>query len=250
MQHQAQSPAPGRHGDATAPAHGDAPAQAPASTIKINNRALHKYDRMPAGKQTAIWQADPGADGNRLAYVHVPHDAPKRGRTARPPFTVTGPNGELLCSVQPAGGGVYDVYGGDGAALGRITRSRGRLLPWPRRVRWTVQAGGAPVGQSLTGTVGTGKGWTAMVLLSPLYFVAWAIMAAQGLVLLLIGEKDEAKKEAAWELEPPSRTQWRAAGDPEVAIDYRIGGVYRLASPRLDQRLAYAQAVLHVWDRG
>jgi hypothetical protein len=29
---------------------------------------------------------------------------------------------------------------------------------------------------------------------------------------------------------------------------YRGGGIFHLVSPQLDHRLAYAQAVLHVWD--
>ncbi|WP_320784354.1 hypothetical protein [Streptomyces sp. CRN 30] len=94
------------------------------------------------------------------------------------------------------------------------------------------------------------KGWLAWTLLgSPVYAVARAIGTAQGL-LLLVGDKKEARKEFAWALEPPCRTQWHSSTDPDVvAVDYRVNGVYHLASPWLDPRLAYAQAVLHVWDR-
>ena len=114
-------------------------------------------------------------------------------------------------------------------------------------MRWSVQPaqGGAP----LTGEVGTRTAWTVFVLISPLYFLCWAVMAAQGSLWLLLGEKGEAKKEAAWEMEPPTWTRWRAAGEPEPAVEYRTGRKYRLAANRLDHRLACAQAVLHVWDR-
>lgn len=220
------------------------------TTIDVRNKRLRKYDRVKAGEQTVtIRSADEGMSGNALAYVHVPQDAPKGGRRARPPFTVSGRDRELLCSVRPAGGGVYDVYGGDGAPIGRITRRSGRFLPWPRRVRWSMES--AFGGEPLAGKVGTVKGWIAMVLLSPFACAIWAVMAAQASLLLLIGEKREAKREAAWELEPPCRTRWSTPGGGEqsVAVDYRDGGLYRLSSPRLDHRLVYAQAVLHVWDR-
>ncbi|MFD5592083.1 hypothetical protein [Streptomyces griseorubiginosus] len=229
--------------------YGHAPAPAPAETvIHIPDRRLRRYDKVAPGEPTAtVRQAEPGPEGAPLAYVHVPQNAPKGGRQARPAFTVTGPNGEPLGSVRPVGDGVYEVYGGDGALLGRITRRSGRTLPWPRRVRWSVRPaqGGAP----LTGEVGTRRAWAVFVLISPLYFLCWAVMAAQGSLWLLLGEKGEAKKEAAWEMEPPTWTRWRAADEPEAAIEYRTGRKYRLAAPRLDHRLAYAQAVLHVWDR-
>lgn len=253
-QPQYRPPADGRsgpYGQAPAPAPGPQSASAPAPdsspVIEIRGKRLRRYDRVTAGEWTeTIRQAGPGAKGEPLAYVHVPQDAPKGGRTARPPFSVTGVHGEPLCSVRSSGGGVYEVHGGDGALIGRITRGGGRWLPWPRRVHWTVQS--AQGGEPLTGKVGSGKGWTAMVLLSPLYFAYWAVMAAQGLVLLLIGDKEEARKDAAWELEPPSWTRWRAAGEPDVVMEH-ASGAYRFGSSRLDHRLAYAQAVLHAWDR-
>jgi hypothetical protein len=246
-----QPHAPGRQGHVSASAPHPWPAT--EAVIGIHGRKLRGYDRVRAGEWTTTIRPAPvtrqGAQmkGDPLAYIHVSQDAPNGGRMARPPFTVTGADGELWCAVRPVGGGVYDVYGADGAAIGRITRRRGRLLPWPRRVHWTVQpASGA---EPLSGKVGTGKGWTAMVLLSPLYFVCWAVMAAQGLILLLVGDKAEARKEAAWELEPPGRTRWRAAGQPDAAMEYLIGHVYRLFPTRLDHRLVCAQTVLHVWDR-
>ncbi|MFF7951719.1 hypothetical protein [Streptomyces griseorubiginosus] len=234
---QAQRPGPYSH------------APAPAETvIHVPNKRLRKYDKVSTGEPTTtVQQTGPGTSGEPLAYVHVPQDTPKGGRQARPAFTLTAPNGEPLGSVRSVGDGVYEVYGGDGAPLGRITRRAGRTLPWPRRVRWSVQPaqGGAP----LTGDVGTRTAWAVFVLISPLYFLCWAVMAAQGSLWLLLGEKGEAKKEAAWEMEPPTWTRWRAADEPEAAIEYRTGRKYRVAAPRLDHRLAYAQAVLHVWDR-
>ncbi|MFI0512948.1 hypothetical protein ACH3Y9_21615 [Streptomyces sp. WSLK1-5] len=226
-------------------------AHVPVETvIEVPNKRLHKYDKVAPGEPTVtIRQAGPGAgaNGEPLAYVHVAHDAPKGGRRARPPFTVSGPNGQLLSSVRSVGDGVYEVHGGDGAPIGRITRRGGRTLPWPRRVHWSVQP--AQGGESLSGEVGTRKAWAVFVLISPLYFVCWAVMAAQGAIWLLLGEKGEAKKEAAWEMEPPTWTRWRSSGAAEPAVEYQTGRKYRLAAPRLDPRLAYAQAVLHVWDR-
>ncbi|WP_234438924.1 hypothetical protein [Streptomyces sp. NRRL B-3229] len=215
--------------------------------IHIPDRGLRSYDKIAAGDPTTtLRQAAPGTDGAPLAYVHVPQDAPKGGRQARPAFTLTGPNGAPLSSVRSLGDGVYEVYDGDGAPLGRITRRSGRTLPWPRRVRWSVQSAR---GEALTGEVGTRTAWAVFVLISPLYFLGWAVMAAQGSLWLLLGEKGEAKKEAAWEMEPPTWTRWRAAGEPEPAVEYRTGRRYRLVATRLDHRLACAQAVLHVWDR-
>lgn len=246
---QAQRPGPYSHAPAPAPA----PASAPAETvIHVPNKRLRRYDKASTGEPTTtVQQTGPGTNGEPLAYVHVPEDAPKGGRQVRPAFTLTGPDGQPLSSVRSLGDGVYEVYDGDGAPLGRITRRPGRTLPWPRRVQWSVQPaqGGAP----LTGEVGTRKAWAVFVLISPLYFLCWAVMAAQASLWLLLGEKGEAKKEAAWEMEPPTWTRWRSveesAEESEPAIEYRTGRKYRLAAPRLDHRLAYAQAVLHVWDR-
>lgn len=142
-------------------------AHAPAETvIEVPNKRLHKYDKVKPGEQTVtIRQAGPGTNGEPLAYVHVPQDAPKGGRRARPPFTVSGPNGEPLSSVRSVGDGAYEVYGGDGAPIGRITRRGGRTLPWPRRVHWSVQP--AQGGEPLAAEVGTRKAWTVFVLISP-----------------------------------------------------------------------------------
>ncbi|MFJ6390655.1 hypothetical protein ACIQJT_23945 [Streptomyces sp. NPDC091972] len=216
--------------------------------IEVPNQGLRRYDRVEAGEcAVTVRQSGPGTEGEPLAYVHVPRDAPKGGRQARPPFTVSGPKAEPLCSIRSSGPGAYEVYGDDGAPIGWITRRGGRILPWPRRVRWSVRpVGGGP---SVDGVVGTRKGWTVFLLISPLYFACWAVMAAQGAVWLLLGEKGEARKEAAWEMEPPTWTRWCAADEQDVVVEYRTGHVYRLAASRLDRRLAYAQAVLHVWDR-
>ncbi|MEU6353441.1 hypothetical protein ABZ896_29645 [Streptomyces sp. NPDC047072] len=213
-----------------------------------HHKRLRRYDKVGPGEPTVtLLSADEATKGHPLAYVHVPQDAPKGGRQARPPFTVGGAAGEPLCSVRPVGDGVYEVYGADGVPVGRITRRGGRFLPWPRRVRWSVRS--AQGGRPLDGEVGTRKAWAVMVLISPLYFLCWAVMAAQGAIWLLLGEKGEAKKEAAWELEPPTWTRWRADGGSDAAIEYQTGRVYRFSTTGPDPRLAYAQAVLHVWDR-
>ncbi|MFL5994415.1 MAG: hypothetical protein ACJ736_08905 [Streptomyces sp.] len=142
-------------------------ARVPVETvIEVPNKRLHKYDKVKPGERTVtIRQTGPGTSGEPLAYVHVPRDAPKGGRRARPPFTVSGPNGEPLSTVRSLGERVYEVYGGDGAPVGRITRRGGRTLPWPRRVHWSVQP--AQGGEPLAAGVGTRNAWTVFVLISP-----------------------------------------------------------------------------------
>ncbi|WP_329597191.1 hypothetical protein OIE43_11365 [Streptomyces pseudovenezuelae] len=237
--------APGHHGEA--PAHVSSPSPAAEIRIEIDSKRLRAYARTRAGEPTVtVRSADEVTKGNPLAHVHVAQEGLDEGRRARPPFTVSGPNAEPLCSVRPTGQGVYEVYGGDGAPIGRITRLDGRVLPWPRRARWTLQpaAGGEP----LAAKRGTPAGWALIVVFSPVYLVIWALGALQGLVPLLFGDKDEAKKESAWDLGLPSRALWRTPGDSGVVIDYRGGGTFYITSSRLDARLAYAQSVLHVWD--
>ncbi|GGT22672.1 hypothetical protein GCM10010240_64250 [Streptomyces griseoviridis] len=221
---------------------------APETLIEIPNRRLHRHTRVKPGEQTTtIRQAGPGTRGEPLAHVHVPQDAPKGGRMARPPFTVTGVDGATLCSVRSAGTGRYDVYGADGAPIGRITRHPGRLL-WPRRVRWSVRP--AHGGPELAAEVGPVRTWVVLCVISPLYFVCWAIMAAYGSLALLFGDKESAKEDAKWEMELPAWTRWRTPDDADAALEYKSDRVYRLVPSRVDWRLAYAQAVLHVWDRG
>jgi hypothetical protein len=237
---------PGQYGQAD-PAPTSYPSPASETRIEIDSKRLRAYARTKAGEQTlTVRSAGEETKGTPLAYVHVPQDGPDGGRRARPPFTVSGLNSEPLCSVRSSGPGAYEVYGGDGALIGRITRQDGRALPWPRRPRWTVQAvtGAGP----LTAKRGTPAGWALFTLFSPVYLVIWALGALQGLVPLLFGDKDEAKKESAWDLGLPSRALWRASGDSEVVVDYRGGGIFHFAPSRLDPRLAYAQSVLHVWD--
>ncbi|MDQ0764330.1 hypothetical protein [Streptomyces canus] len=237
--------APGPYGRPPVPA--SYPHPAAETRIEIESKRLRAYARVKAGEQTvAIRSAGEGTKGNPVAYVNVPQDAPNGGRHARPPFTVSGPDAEPLCSVRSVGSGAYEVYGGDGAPIGRITRLDGRALPWPRRPRWTVQA--VTGGEPLTAKRGTPVGWALFTVFSPVYLVIWALGALQGLVPLLFGDKDEAKKESAWDLGLPSRALWRPSGDADVVVDYRGGGIFHIVSARLDRRLAYAQAVLHVWD--
>jgi hypothetical protein len=237
--------APGQYGQAAAPASPAGPVS--EIRIEIDGKRLRAYARTKAGEQTlTVRSADEETKGNPLAYVHVPQDGPNGGRQSRPPFTVSDLNAELLCSVRPSGPGAYEVYAGDGAPIGRITRQDGRALPWPRRPRWTVQA--VTGGEPLTAKRGTPAGWALFTVFSPVYLVIWALGALQGLVPLLFGDKEEAKKESAWDLGLPSRALWHASGDSEVVVDYRGGGIFHIASTRLDPRLAYAQSVLHVWD--
>ncbi|MER7562917.1 hypothetical protein ABTZ93_08075 [Streptomyces sp. NPDC097941] len=50
-------------------------------------------------------------------------------------------------------------------------------------------------------------------------------------------------------LDGPTRTRWRMAG-AGTALDYRgINKIYHYEPQQLDVRVAYAQAVLHAWER-
>jgi hypothetical protein len=149
-----------------------------------------------------------------------------------------GGGGELMCSIQPTGPNVHDVYAADGTPLARITRHAGRFLPWPRRVRWTVQLTGAP--RAFTGRVGSGHTWLLYVLTSPLWLLIFLFMLVYS---LFEGDTTDTS------LDGPTRTRWRTTGSG-TALDYRgINKVYHHEPQHLDARVAYAQAVLHAWER-
>ncbi len=243
MNYNGQESAP--HGQQHAP-----PVQAPSahavlpSHFEVAERKLRTYDRLQGGEPAAVVRpAGTGDLKGAVARVQVAQGAPRQGKKARPAFAVNSVyDGSPLCTVQPAGEGEYEVYGGDGAALGRIARRGGAVLPWPRRVRWTVQL--ASSGESLGGKVGTWYAWLGIVVFVPFYALLWLIMTAYALLHLLIGEKED----TSWDLGSPSRTLWRGAGSGTV-IEHEGNCVYRIGSPQVDHRLAYALAVLHAWDR-
>jgi hypothetical protein len=218
--------------------------------IEVGSTRLRAYDRLPAGEHTAsVRRAGPGTtpgQGPAVADVQVSEDVSGAGGSqARPPFTLHDPaGGALLCSVRPAGRGMYDVYGADGAVIGRITRRDARVLPWPRRVRWSVAAAGGS--GPLIGAVGTLRGWVTAVATAPLVFVVWLAWNAWALSHLLLGVAEFRKHYWRWSL-PAVRTHWRGQGDTDGSMDF-LRTHYRLNGQCLDRRLAYAQAVLHAWD--
>lgn len=148
-----------------------------------------------------------------------------------------GPDGKLLCAVHPAGPGVFDVQGADGAPLARITRHAARFLPWPRRVRWSVASPGTA--RPLTGKVGTWYSWFLYLLAFPVWLPFLVILAVHSRLEngVTVGG-----------LTGPTRTRWRAPGG--TALDYRpLNKFYRYRPQLLDFRITYALATLHRWDR-
>ncbi|MFI6439468.1 hypothetical protein [Streptomyces sp. NPDC050759] len=155
------------------------------------------------------------------------------------PFWIHGgQGGGLMCSVHPTGPDAYDVYAADGVQLARITRRAGRFLPWPRRIRWTAQISGMP--RPFKGKVGSWYSWLAYALTAPVWLLFFLGMLVYSLI-----EGDTSDTS----LDGPTRTRWSTAGSG-TALDYRgIGKVYHFEPQRLDVRVAYAQAVLHAWER-
>jgi hypothetical protein len=174
-----------------------------------------------------------------LARVFTPRSGQRWSRQAPVPFWVDGgADGAPLCSVRPVAPDVYDVHAADGTPLARVTRRAGRLLPWPRRVRWSAEFAGASHGVS--GRAGTWYAWLLYVVTAPVWFVL-ALGAA--LYSFFVGEADD------YTFGRPARTRWRSRGAGTV-LDYRgVNRLYRLDPRGLDPRVAYALAVLHTWDR-
>lgn len=136
-----------------------APMQSPRTrytfVVKANNP-------VPAGSQhdvemsSTIQLTGAQREAAPAAEVFERRTTERWSRRSPIPFWIHGGGGgELMCSIQPAGPDIHDVYAADGTPLARITRRAGRFLPWPRRVRWTVQLSGAP--QAFTGRVGRGS---------------------------------------------------------------------------------------------
>jgi hypothetical protein len=175
-----------------------------------------------------------------LARVFTPRPTQRWSRTSPVPFWIhRGPDDGLLCSVRPAAPDAHDVHAADGTLLARITRRPGRLLPWPRRIRWTAQLAGPS--QQVTGAVGTWWGWLAYVVTSPVWFLYVLVMT---LFSFFDGSPDD------FTFRGPSRTRWRAPGSGTV-LDHRgLRKVYRHDARHLDPGVAYALAVLQTWDRG
>ncbi|NMO38090.1 hypothetical protein HG826_31800 [Streptomyces sp. GMY01] len=146
-------------------------------------------------------------------------------------------DGGSWCSVHPVAPDVYDVQAADGAILARVTRRSARLLPWPRRVRWSARLTGPP--RSVTARVGTWYAWLAYVATAPV----WILLALCGMAYSFFdGTADDHT------FRSPSRTRWRAPGTGTVLDRRGISKTYRFAPRHLDVRIAYALAVLQTWE--
>ncbi|MBY8866930.1 hypothetical protein [Streptomyces sennicomposti] len=174
-----------------------------------------------------------------LAHVYAPRTTEPYGRrTPSPAWIQFGPDGGSWCSVRPATPDVYDVHASDGAHLARITRRTGRLLPWPRRVRWSAQL--TEPSRTVTGRVGTGYAWFAYAVTAPV----WILFALCGMAYSFFdGTADD------YTFRRPSRTRWRAPGAGTVLDRRGISKTYRFTPRHLDVRVAYALAVLQTWER-
>ncbi|MCZ0204017.1 hypothetical protein OZK63_01090 [Streptomyces sp. UMAF16] len=156
----------------------------------------------------------------------------------RPLWIHTAPDDRPLCSVTPVGPDAHDVHAADGTPLARVTRRPGRLLPWPRRTRWTAQV--AHPSRPITGKAGTWYAWLLYVVTAPAWLL-WVLCAT--LYSFFDGSPDD------FTFGRPARTRWRAPGTGTV-LDYRgVSKAYRHDPRGLDARVAYALAVLHTWDR-
>ncbi|MEO3744899.1 hypothetical protein [Plantactinospora sp. B5E13] len=182
-----------------------------------------------------------GRHNLNLARASAPRGAKKAVVLPRLPFTIRSlPDNNILCTVQPTGPESYQVSGPDGFPLATITRRPGRFWPWPwpRRIRWTLTPA-APGAPTYTGRVGSWYTWLVYVVFAPLWIPCYAAIVVS--MILSSGGGDMP--------DGPTRTRWRAPGHG-TALEYRgVNKVYHLDPRRLDHRVAYAQAVLHDWDR-
>ncbi|MEU9432613.1 hypothetical protein [Streptomyces sp. NPDC048252] len=169
-----------------------------------------------------------------LARVFAARSAQPWTRAAPSPFWIhDGPGARPWCSVHPAAPGVHDVHAVDGTHLARISRRAGRLLPWPRRVRWSAQFMDTPL--PVTGAEGTWYSWLAYVVTAPLWFL-FALCAT--VYAYFDGTTDD------YTFKRPVRTRWRGRGTGTL-LDYRgVSRLYRFDPRRLDARVAYALAIL------
>ncbi|MEU7047418.1 hypothetical protein [Streptomyces eurythermus] len=192
----------------------DNPVPLPASDAELVSTVCHRSGNAP------------------LARVHA-------SRTPGHPFWIhSAPDDRPLCSVTPAGPDTYDVHASDGTALARVTRRPGRLLPWPRRTRWTAQV--VYPSQRITGKAGTWYAWLLYVVTAPAWLL-WVLCAT--VYSFFDGSPDD------FTFGRPARTRWRAPGTGTV-LDYRgLSRTYRHDPRRLDVRVAYALALLRTWDR-
>lgn len=202
------------------------PAQSAVFSIGVPG-AVDDSWRQDATLSHTIRQA--GAAPGMPALAHVYVTAPDA-----PLWIQAGANGAPICSVQLQEPGTFAVCSAEGALLARISRRGGRLLPWPRRTRWSIclEADGG----RLTGKKGTWYAWTTWTVLSPFWFLAWLFLAVVSLW-------DDGMVDV--DIDTPGRIRWYRAGSG-LAMDKRgmSAAKYHLQPHLLDYRVAYAQAVL------
>ena len=129
----------------------------------------------------------------------------------------------------------FEMYSPDGTQVALITFRPGRLLPWPRRGRWTVRLGS---GQKLVGKVGTWHAWTFWAILLPVWVPLWLVMFVYSLI-----------EDGGWDSNSvkPKRVRWFGT-DSAKALDRRGKSAFHLDPQRLDFRIAYAQALAADWE--
>lgn len=235
----------------TVPRQPSAPAAFPATFHVVAENAGPPRADSPPRYAVRPWGAPPQAPPVARAVVgweSCPTAPP--GSAPRPVVEVRDGAGAPLCSVRPAAPApgtleAYQVYAADGTPLARITHRPGRLLPRPRRARWTVRAaaGGDAGGGEVrfVGRVGSSYAWACYVLLAPLWLL-W-----RGVVFLsaLFGDVDDGEGVGR-----PRRVRWRGGGRGTVLDRHGVSRPrYDLRRQGLDHRVACAQAVLVEWRR-
>ena len=184
-----------------------------------------------AGAVTAYLVRAVGAPRTAPPLAHaVAHAEPPGHPTVSRIDLAEGADGTPLCTVRPLGEHTWQVSAADGTSLALLEHRPGRLLPWPRRPRWTVRCDGD--GTTLVGPVGTLHGWACCLAGWPL--LLWAALQT--------GEDVDLRLRA-------TRVTWRGTGPGAPAPLSRRGRRHRytVEPSRLDARVAYAQAVLAEW---
>ncbi|MFI6038626.1 hypothetical protein ACIBBD_31745 [Streptomyces sp. NPDC051315] len=175
-----------------------------------------------------------------LARVFAPRTEQRWGRGTPRPLRIHDGHGRQAAVLRPPGRcGHHDVHAADGTVLARITRRPGRLLTWPRRVRWSARL--ATAAHPVTGREGTWYVCLTYGVTAPSWF-PHALRAT--LYALIDGTTDDPA------FSRPVRAHRRAQGTGTV-LDHRgVSEVHRLDPRHLDARVAYALAVLQIREGG
>lgn len=187
-------------------------------------------------------ETDQHTNHTPIARVVVPHTegAPDEMPTLTP-IWVQGADYRPVNSIHPSPGssGSYVLYDTDGRRLADISYHSGRVFPWPRRTRWTVQLPGST--RIITGKTGTWYGWALYAGTAPVWFL-FALCTM--LYDLFAGSASD------WFVSQPARVRWRLPGSGTVLEYRKVGSAYLLDPNRLDPRIGHAIAILHAWERG